>query len=455
MKLPLPSIVASLALLVGLAIGSARAETASAAPAMSSRAEPLPLTLAHAQAQALAVERNHELKLARAALAQAEAGVQSAGAAPNPVLGLSSSGIGAGAGAGSLWRKSIDTVLSVSQLIERGNKRELRTESAQHEADAAGADLQDVQRQLRLQVARAYADLMAAQDKLAASTDASNLMDAALAVAQKRRAAGDVAGADVERVRVDALRARNEVALAQGELGRARQALALLLGQTAHADALQAVDAWPAAEAALLPDDAALARIIDARADVRAARARVDAALSGTRLADALRTRDLTVGAQLEHYPQGPLAGTGSGSGVSGNSIGFSISMPLFTRYYYQGEIAASQAALDAAETLLERTRERALVEVRSARIALDSAAERVRRNRDDLLVAAEKAARAAEYAYQNGAVSVTDVLDARRTLRATRLDALAAQAEFSKALAAWQAAMEVTAAAPLSPVKP
>ena len=66
-----------------------------------------------------------------------------------------------------------------------------------------------------------------------------------------------------------------------------------------------------------------------------------------------------------------------------------------------------------------------------------------VRRNRDELLVAAEKAANAAEYAYRNGAVGVMDVLDARRTLRATRFDALAAQAEFSKAYSVWLTATE------------
>lgn len=396
------------------------------------------LSLSLSQAQALAVERNHDLKLARSAVASAEAGVQSAGAAPNPVVGLSTSGIGPGMGGGSLWRKQIDTVLSVSQLIERGNKRELRTENARHQVRAASADVQDVQRQLRVLVAQAYADLMAAQDKLAASRDASQLLDATLAAAQTRRAAGDIAGADVERVKVDALRARNDVAAAQGELARARQVLALLLGETARADMIEAADGWPVLEGAMPPDQAALARLIDARADVRAAQARVEAALSGTRLADALRTRDVTVGAQYEHYPQ-----LADPNGASGNSVGVSISMPLFTRYYYQGEIASAQASLDAAQIALERTRERAHAEVAAALAALTTASERVRRNRDELLVAAEKAARAAEYAYQNGAVGVMDVLDARRTLRATRLDALAAQADFSKALAAWKAATE------------
>jgi cobalt-zinc-cadmium efflux system outer membrane protein len=404
----------------------------------SAVAGPANLSLSLAQAQALASERNHDLKLARAAVVSAEAGVQVAGAAPNPVVGLSTSGIGPGVGSGALWRKQIDTVLSVSQLVERGNKRELRTESAQHNARAADADVQDVQRQLRVLVAIAYADLMAAQDKLAASLDGSQLLDATLAAAQTRRAAGDIAGVDVERVKVDTLRARNDIAVARGELGRARHALALLLGETAHAESLEAADSWPVLEEARPPEANVLAMLIDARADVRAAQARVEAAQSGTRLADALRTRDVTVGAQYEHYPPAT-----DPNGASGNSVGVSVSMPLFTRYYYQGEIASAQAALDAAQVALERTRERASAEVGAALAQLGSAAERVRRNRDELLVAAEKAARAAEYAYQNGAVGVMDVLDARRTLRATRLDALAAQADFSKALAAWKAAIE------------
>ena len=60
--------------------------------------------------------------------------------------------------------------------------------------------------------------------------------------------------------------------------------------ESALADAIEAADSWPTLEVATPPDQAALARLIDARADVRAAQARVEAALSGTRLADALRT---------------------------------------------------------------------------------------------------------------------------------------------------------------------
>ena len=399
----------------------------------------LPLT--QVQAQALALERNHDLAIARATVASAQANLLSAGAAPNPVLGLSTSSIDPGGhnGSGSLWRKQVDTVVSLSQLVERGGKRELRRENAQHNMRAADADLLDVRRQLRLLVAHAYADLHAAQDKLAATRDAAQLLDSMLGAAQARRKAGDIAGADVERVRVDALRAKNDVAAAEADVRRARRTLALLLGEGERADQLEAADAWPPLDDAAFPSGESITGIIDRRPDVQAAAARIDAAGAGTRLAESLRTRDVSVGVQYEHFPQ-----PGSSS-PAGNSVGVSLQLPLFTRYYYEGEIGASLAALDAARESHARMRAVAESEIGTALAALRGAAERVRRNRDELLVAAEKAAAAAEYAYKNGAVGVIDMLDARRTLRATRLDALSALADFSKALASWRAATETT----------
>ncbi len=245
------------------------------------------LSLSQSQAQALALERNHDLAIAKATVASAQANVLTAGAAPNPVLGLSTSSIDLGGhnGSGPLWRKRVDSIVSVSQLIERGDKRELRRENAQHNVRAADADLLDVRRQLRLMVAHAYADLHAAQDKLAATRDAAQLMDAMLSAAQVRRKSGDIAGADVERVRVDALRARNDVAAAEAELQRARRALALLLGEGERADRLEAADSWPSLDDAALPLSQPAAAVVERRPDVLAAAARIDAAGAGTRLA--------------------------------------------------------------------------------------------------------------------------------------------------------------------------
>lgn len=434
MRMRVGLLIVSLALAVGAVQAAEGPDRPQPLPAS------LPLSLSQAQARALA--HNHDLAIARSTLAAATANVLMAAAAPNPVLGWSTSSIDVGGhnGSGSLWRKRVDSIVSLSQLIERGDKREWRRESAQHKARAVDADLRDVRRQLRLMVAQSYADLHAAQDRLAAARDSAQLMDALLTAAQLRRSAGDIAGADVERVKVDALRARNDVTGAQAELQRARRVLALLLAgdDGTDADRLEAVDSWPSLDEAGPRLAQSTAGLIERRADVIAAVARIAEASAGTRLAESLRTRDVLVGVQYEHFPQ-----SGDSGQSAGNSIGVSLQVPLFTRYYYEGEIGASLAALDSARQSLARVRAVAEAEVSTARSALQSAVERVRRNRDELLVAAERSAAAADYAYRHGAVGVIDMLDARRTLRATRQDAFTALADFSKALASWRAATE------------
>ena len=398
-----------------------------------------PLSLA--EAQHIARERNHDLQLARTAVSSARANLEIAGAAPNPNLTVSTSSIStANKGGGGLWKRPVDTVLQVAQLIERGGKRELRREGAEQQARAVQSDVTDLGRQLRVLVARAYTDLKLAQDKRSAARDNQRLLDAVLSAAQVRKNAGDIAGADVERVRVDALRAHNEVSLADSELSQARRALALLLGMSEPIDPLLASDAWPEPQIPPPLTGTSLDDAISRRPDVSAAMARIAAADAQSRLAQSLRTRDVTVGMQYEHFPQ-----PGDPNGSNGNSVGFSVQMPLFTRYYFQGEILAAEAGRTTAQQALLRARALAESEIGAAWAALAGAAERVQRNRHELLVAAEKAADAAEYAYRHGAVGVMDVLDARRILRAARLDALAAQAELSKAWHAWEAATDAT----------
>jgi len=44
-----------------------------------------------------------------------------------------------------------------------------------------------------------------------------------------------------------------------------------------------------------------------------------------------------------------------------------------------------------------------------------------------------------AEFAYKQGAQSVMDLLDARRTYKATQIEAASARSDYATALAAWE----------------
>ena len=82
-----------------------------------------------------------------------------------------------------------------------------------------------------------------------------------------------------------------------------------------------------------------------------------------------------------------------------------------------------------------------ALTDAKRAQTDLLAAAERRHRLTDELLPQAKQALQSAEFAYQHGATTLLDLLDARRTMRAVDLEATAAMADFAKARAAWLSA--------------
>ena len=385
------------------------------------------LTLA--ETERLLAANNRELQVARRAVESADAQSMIAGARPNATFSINSSSISSnpGLGPGPVYDKRMDTVLRIDQPFERGNKRELRLDAAAGLQRAAQNDSLDALRQQLAAGRGAYYELKQAQEKLKVLGETAQLFSGTFNAAQARLKAGDLAPADVAKVQVDYERSRNDARAAQGDLLRAQTALAYMIGLEQEAPELRAVEGWPSAERA---DVQAVEQAIDNRPDVLAARARLEAAEKLRDLAKAQRTRDVTLGAQYERFP----------GNLPINSVGFGISFPLFTGYDFSGDIQKAEVDRYAAIDALARARAVASTEIRRAASDLNAAAERVERFDSSLLAAAERSAQAAEFAFQRGAISVLEVLDARRTLRAVQLEALAARVDLAKALAAWRA---------------
>lgn len=391
-----------------------------------------PLTLA--AAEALLVQHNRDIALARRVRGQAEADIITAGQRPNPQLSWTTQNINPnrGIGNGDVRAKTVDSIVRIDQLIERGNKAELRTETARRLEGAAGEDVQEITRQQLLALRFAYFDLLAAQEKAASAAETAALFGKTAEAAQLRLKAGDLAAADVSRIRVDVLRAQNDARGLEADLARARVNLAYLIGAEANAPSIRAVSPWPQ------QGSAGLAGVTDerleARPDVRAARARVAAADKARELAQALRTRDVSVGLQYEHWPNRADANNQG----TGNSFGVAFSVPLFVRHNNEGEIARAQADWYAVRDFLDRVLAQAKSEAARAAGDLASARERLARFEGELVKEAERTAAAAEFAFKNGAIGVMDLLDARRILKAIQIDAANARADHAKAWAAY-----------------
>lgn len=379
-------------------------------------------------AQALAAARdNSDVALARHALAGARADVLAADHAPAPVLSTKAASIDLqnGVGGGNVvTRKRIDKSIGIDWTWERGDKRALRTLAAQRALDAAQSDVQDMQTQQLQAALSAYYDLLAAQERLRETREIERGMAELDRVANLRLKAGDLARQDAARTRIEAERARADSELA--ELARTQAAVALAQ-LTARGPGLEACACdWPAQVAGPAPGGDLLAWA-ESRADVRAALARAQAAQAELDNAMALRKADVTIGASYDHYP-----------GTSNRLVELRAQIPLQWGYRFEGEIGRAQAMLSAAQEALDKTRRLALLDLQSLQQQAASAAQRAAGYENGILPRAREVAQSAELAYAKGAIPLTDLLDARRTLRATALEALAARADYAKAQGNW-----------------
>ena len=386
-------------------------------------------------AQALQAARNNlDVSLARRALAAAQSDITSADHAPAPVLSAKAASIDLQNGIGggnALSQKRIDKAIGLDWTWERGNKRALRTLTAQRVATAAQADVDDALILQQLATSSAYFDLLAAQERIEEVSAISRSATQLATTAARRVQAGDLAAQDAARTEIEAQRALSDQLAAQLDRQRASLALVQLTGFNGPG-ALTAQPDWPIRNPTTTElTDGSTLPLVDARADVRAAQHRLEAAQAALDLSSAQKKADITVGSSFDHYP-----------GTSTRLLEVRLQMPLygvFGGYNFQGEIARAQAQLEQAQDSLDKIRRVALIDLQFLQQAKQGAAARSLSYEITILPRARKLADMAELAYNKGAMSLTDLIDARRTLRATLLEELAARTEHAKAAQAWQ----------------
>ena len=395
--------------------------------AWPARAQPASPSSAVSLSQVMqAARENLDVSLARRALAAAQADVASADHAPAPVLSAKAASIDLqnGVGTGNLLRdKRIDKSLGIDWTWERGNKRELRTRAAKFSADAAQADLQEVQVQQQLAAAGAYYDLMAAQERIAHVEAIARSAADLSTTAQRRVGAGDLSRQEALRTEIEAQRAGSEVRSAQAERQKAAAAMSLLTGLS---QPFSVVADWPALDAAVsgMPD-------VELRADVRAAQQRLAAAGAALDGALALRRADVTLGSSIDHFP-----------GTSTRQLEVRLQLPLIGvlgSYGFEGEIGRARVLMSQSQDQLEKTQRAAAADNQRLQQELQVSATRSRTYQEAIVPRARQVASMSELAYRQGAMSLADLIDARRTLRTALLEDVASRADHARALAAWQ----------------
>jgi outer membrane protein, heavy metal efflux system len=390
------------------------------APAMVRSEEPR-TSLTWERMRELTQQGNPDIQLARQAIEAAQADLERAGLRPNPTLTLSDSSwkynrspLGFGA----------DISARIDQTLERGGKLKLRQKQSTALLESIQLDLLRAERQVMARLASAIVDLDSARLKLEASKDISATLDRAAAIARKRLNAGDLSEVAADRVSTDAIRALNDITVAQGDLLDAELALKLLVGSDKlSGQNLQSIDvssmpAPPSAER-LVGSDGSTVKVDPRTPELMAAKRREAAAQAGVELAQSQRTRDVSLGVQVEKQPF-----------TGGPFLGLSLSVPLLIFNDYSADIRRASSDQTSAE--LDTRRLEAQVQADQARLrhALRIATERENRLRDQALPVAVRNAKAVEFSFQRGAASVLEVLDAERTLRSVQIEVISARAD-------------------------
>ena len=374
-------------------------------------------------AEALWLEKNHDLQIAKNQLEMAKADTLSAAQRPNPQLSYNMNNVGTGRD--HRYLNGSDHVVRLDQTFERGDKRDLRMKSADYRLNASQEDLNSITRQSRTLLYQLYYQLLLAQEKLRITEESADLYVKTFEVAQLRFKAGDISAAELSRINLDKLRLDNDVFQARNNLKQAQIDLGIYIGEELNAPSLKASDTWPH----ITPNLYRKPMNVENRADIKAAKLRLSAAETNRELAMALKKRDITIGAQIEH----------NSLDLESNTVGIGVSIPLMTGYAYEGEIARAESEYQSAFLELDHAHAYAISEINKARGDLKTAEARVAHYDDNLLKEADKVLQSAEFAYKQGAQSVMDLLDARRTYKATLIESTAARADYASALAAWE----------------
>ena len=364
---------------------------------------------------------NGDVRSAQAALRRARALRDAAGAALKPTLDVSASaqrGRAAGAAATtSLFDAGFDAGWEPDVFGVNAHGLAAADADLRAQADTLAATRVSV----AAEVAVAYLQLRGAQARSAIARDNLSAQRQTLQIAQWREQAGLGSSIEVAQARSAVGQTEATLPVLAASVAQFAHALAVLTGRT-PAELVAQLDA-PAALPAP-PDGVALdipARTLARRPDVRAAERALEAAGERVAAADAARRPTLQLRASLAWSA---LTLGSLGSTAAARSLLLGATQPLLDGGLRDAQLAAQQAAFDAAREAYRSQVLAALQEVEDALAAIAAARERVAALQG-AVDAARLAALLAEERQKSGLVDFQVVLDTERNLLSVQ-DALA-----------------------------
>jgi outer membrane protein, heavy metal efflux system len=377
------------------------------------------------QAIDLALAHNHSLKATRTLILQNQAQEITANLRPNPTLNFDSQFL-------PIFQPSdfsADALSEIQQfdvgigyLFERGRKRQHRLQAARDQTAVTSAQVTDAERTLIFNVAQQFVAVLLAESTLRFAEIDLKSFEQTVDIGLAQYKAGYISEGDYLKIKLQLLQFQTDVSSARLARVQALVALRELLGYDAVPSNYDVVG-----DLTYQPVQARLedlqAKALQERPDYRAAELGVTAAQSQIALAKANAKQDVDANLAYSHV-----------SDQSSASFFVNFGLPIFNRN--QGEIARTGYALTQAQELQQSASDTVLSDVSDAYESLRSSDEVVQLYTSGYLKQAQDSRDISEYAYQRGATSLLDFLDAERSNRAIQL-------AYRQALSTYMTALE------------
>ena len=349
-------------------------------------------------ALALAMEHNPGLRAAAQAVAASEGAVIQSAARPNPELAYSQE---------DTRRETRSMTLQWNQPIEIGGKRAARMKAAEHGRELAQAELEAARAGLRADVRMAFANVLAAQQRVQLHQKTLEIASQARDAAAKRVQAGKAA--PLEETKASVAQGSAQLALAQAQSGLrvARQQLALQWGGQPASFGLAVGELT---QLPLLPAHALMQEKLEQSPQMLRAQQAVLQARSVAELERAKRLPDPSVSLGMKRAQE-----------VGRNQLVIGISVPLPILDSNRGNQLQALRLADKAEDELLATRQQMQAALQQQQELLQSSQAQAQQLEQQVLPAAESAYEVAAKGFALGKFSYLEVLDAQRTLAEAR----------------------------------
>jgi len=402
------------------------AQSASPPPAQASTLAQKPGTrlITLDEAIQMALQHNHNLLAARTVVQQNKAEEITANLRPDPVL-MGDADFLPVFQPSNLTADYIDNTaqfdLGVSYLFERGKKRQHRLQAARDVTAVSQSLVTDNERSLTYNVATQFINVELAESTLALAQQDLKSFQNTVTITQERYKAGDIGEDDLLKIKLQLLQFQTDVSAAELARVQGLSDLRQLLGYESIGSDYDVSGSFDYQPVKTNLDDLQ-AKALANRPDLMAAQQGVTAANSQYQLQKAIGKRDFTGQLNYTHLAY-----------LNDISVFGQIQIPIFDRN--QGEIARARYGISQAQEQEKFASGQVLTDVRDAYESLQANDKILALYRSGYLDTAQQSRDISEYAYQRGAASLLDYLDAERSYRSTQLSYRQALASYLLAL--------------------